>query len=103
VVSVPAEAFPARVMRAIVLADYLDGAGIRARRAATMDTQQWTMLSNAAAVRVPSEGTRVMVISILQAREQTRKQLAPMRRRRKASRVPANLIVISDGANTGGG
>jgi hypothetical protein len=76
------EAFPARLMKAIRLADHLDGAGIRSRRALLMDTPQWAMLASAAAVRVPSGETRALAISMLRTREDVRKRLACLQRRR---------------------
>ena len=72
---------PARILKAITLADHLDAAGIRSRRAAAMDAQQWAMLATAAAVHLPSAETQALAVSMLQAREDVRKQLACLRRR----------------------
>lgn len=77
------EPLPARVLKAIALADHLDGAGIRSRRASLMDTSQWLMLACAAAVPEPSDETRALVISMLRTREAVRKQLACLRRRQR--------------------
>lgn len=77
------EALPARVMKAITLADYLDGAGIRSRRAARMELTQWAMLAQAAAVHEPSDETRALTLSLLRTREDVRKQFACLRRRQR--------------------
>jgi hypothetical protein len=73
----------ARLVKALALADLLDGAGIKSRRAASMDSQQWEMLAAAAAVQPPSDETRSVAVTMLRAREGTRKRLASLRRRSK--------------------
>src|SRR5258708_7701392 len=76
-------------MKAVTLTNYLDGAGIRARRASLMDTAQWQMLAAAAAVPEPSAETRALVISMLRTREEVRKQLACLRRRQRTHSTEA--------------
>ena len=72
----------ARVLKAIALADHLDGAGIRSRRVGMMSEHEWELLSTAAAVPIPGDETRVLVISLLRTREEIRKRLSRLRRRR---------------------
>jgi hypothetical protein len=72
----------ARLLKAVSLTDYLQAAGISSSRAALMDESEWSMLATAAAVRIPSGETRNLVLSMLRAREEARKNLARLRRRR---------------------
>ena len=89
------ETFPARLVKAIKLADHLDGAGIRSHRASLMEPSQWAMLASAAAVELPSDKTRALVISMLQAREGVRKRLACLRRRHRSTELAtAGLHVV---------
>jgi hypothetical protein len=72
----------ARLVKALALADLLDGAGIRSRHAAAMDSDQWELLASAASVPPPSDETRTVAVTMLRARENTRKRLASLRRRK---------------------
>jgi hypothetical protein len=55
-----------------------------------MDGAQWEMLASAAQVRVPSDDTRVLALSMLRAREDARRRLASLRRRKAASTLQAH-------------
>jgi hypothetical protein len=80
----------ARLIKAIALADLLDAARIRSRRAATMDANEWALLAVAARVNEPSLTTRQAVISMLEGRERARKALAGIRRSSRAQTFVLN-------------
>ena len=65
---------PARIIRALTLADLLDAAGIAASDAATMHPAEWRMLAQAGRTPIPSQTTREMVVTLLSRRESVRIQ-----------------------------
>jgi hypothetical protein len=73
---------PARIVRALTLADLLDAAGISAADAATFHPREWRMLAKAASsTRIPSEQTRGLVVDLdfLRRREAIRAMFASSR------------------------
>jgi hypothetical protein len=46
-----------------------------------MNEHEWELLATAAAVPIPGDETRAMVLSMLRTREEIRKRLACVRRR----------------------
>jgi len=66
---------PARIWRALELADLLDAAGIASTSAETMDSGEWSVLAEAAGARRASLETRALTISLLRRREAVRRQL----------------------------
>ena len=64
-----------RILKALVLADTLDAAGIAAADAESMNGREWRMLAEAAQSRIPSERTRELVINFLRRRETVRLHL----------------------------
>jgi hypothetical protein len=66
---------PARIWRALQLADILDASGIDSGSAMAMDDTQWGMLATAAGCRTPSLMTRNLIIEFLRNREDVRSML----------------------------
>ena len=69
---------PARIWRALALADLLDAAGIASISVEAMVSAEWTALATAAGVRAPSPDTRDLTISMLRNRENVRRKLQPL-------------------------
>jgi hypothetical protein len=63
---------PARIQKALALADLLDAAQIESRAVEVMADLEWRLLAQAARTRKPSGTTREMVLGLLRNREAAR-------------------------------